>query len=70
MDCHLSGLYPHYWPYGGPLESLEVVLRRLDKASLRVKMKKCEIMKPEIDYLGHKIDKTGLHPLPDKVQAI
>ena len=27
-------------------------------------------MKPEVDYLGHKIDKTGLHPLPDKVQAI
>ena len=26
-------------------------------------------MKPEVDYLRHKIDKTGLHPLPDKVHA-
>ena len=33
-------------------------------------MKKCEFMKLEVDYLGHKIDKTRLHPLPDKVQAI
>ena len=52
------------------LKSLEEVLKHLDKAGLRVKMKKCEFMKPEVDYLGHKIDKTGLHPLPDKVQAI
>ena len=27
-------------------------------------------MKPEVDYLGHKIDKIELYPLPDKVQAI
>ena len=52
------------------LKSLEEVLKRLDKAGLRVKMKKCKFMKPEVDYLGHKIDKTGLHPLPNKVQAI
>ena len=52
------------------LKSLEEVLKRLDKAGLRVKMKKREFVKPEVDYLGHKIDKAGLHPLPDKVQAI
>ena len=52
------------------LKSLEVVLKHLDKAGLRVKMKKYEFMKPEVDYLGHNIDKTRLHPLRDKVQAI
>ena len=30
------------------LKSLEEVLKRLDKAGLRVKMKKCELMKPEV----------------------
>ena len=52
------------------LKSLDEVLKHLDKAGLRVKMKKYEFMKPEVDYLRHKIDKTGLHPLPDKVKAI
>ncbi len=27
-------------------------------------------MKPSVQYLGHVIDKNGLHPLPDKIQAI
>ena len=57
-------------PMEDHLKSLEEVLKRLDKVGLRVKMKKYEFMKPEVDYLGHKINKTGLHPLPDKVQAI
>ena len=52
------------------LETLEEVLRRLDKAGLQVRLKKCEFMWPSLTYLGHKIDKTGLHPLPDKVKAI
>ena len=25
---------------------------------------------PSISYLGHKIDSQGLHPLPDKINAI
>ena len=52
------------------LETLEEVLRRLDKAGLRVKLKKCEFMRPSVTYLGHKIDETGLHPLLDKIRAI
>jgi len=27
-------------------------------------------MKQSVEYLGHKIDKTGPHPTPDKIQAI
>ena len=27
-------------------------------------------MAPSVSYLGHKIDAEGLHPLPDKLQAI
>ena len=52
------------------LETLEEVLSRLDKFGLRVKSKKCEFMRSSVTYLGHRIDATGLHPLPDKVQAI
>ena len=35
-----------------------------------MKLKKCEFMGPSVTYLGHKIDETGLNPLPDKIRAI
>ena len=49
---------------------LEEELKRLDKVGLRVKIKKFEFKKAEIEYLGHKMDETRLPPFPDKVQAI
>ena len=54
----------------GNLESLEEVLRRLEKANLRLKKSKCQFLQRSIDYLGHRIGAAGLHPLPSKVQAI
>ena len=52
------------------LQSLGEVLKRLARAGLRVKKHKCEFMVPSVTYLGHIIDAQGLHPLPDKVEAI
>ena len=52
------------------LQALEEVLSRLEKAGLRAKKSKCKFMVPSVDYLGHRIDAEGLHPLPDKVKAI
>ena len=52
------------------LRSLEEVLRRLDKSGLRARKSKCLFMAPSVSYLGHKIDAEGLHPLPDKLQAV
>ena len=52
------------------LKSLEEALEWLAKTGLKVKKSKCTFMAPSVSYLGHIIDSTGLHPLPDKVQAI
>ena len=52
------------------LQSLEEVLKRLMTAGLRVKKNKCKFMVSSVAYLGHVIDAQGLHPLPDKVEAI
>lgn len=49
------------------LKSLEEVLDRLAKAELKSKKHKCKFMAPSVSYLGHVI---GLHPLPEKVEAI
>ena len=52
------------------LQRLEMVFERLEKAGLRARESKCEFMVPSVSYLGHQIDEDGLHPLPDKVQAV
>ena len=52
------------------LQALEEVLSRLQKSGLRAKKAKCKFMAPSVNYLGHRIDAEGLHPLPDKVKAV
>ena len=52
------------------LEILEKVFERLAKADLRIKKPKCKFMARSGHYLGHVIDSEGLHPLPEKVEAI
>lgn len=52
------------------LKILDEVLSRLENAGLRVKQRKCEFMKSSVEYLGHRIDSLGLHPLQDKVEAV
>ncbi|XP_043916150.1 LOW QUALITY PROTEIN: uncharacterized protein K02A2.6-like [Protopterus annectens] len=52
------------------LETLNEVLRRLREAGLQVKRSKCAFMDKEAEFLGYKVDASGLHPLPNKVKAI
>ena len=52
------------------LDRLDQVLRRLEEHSLRLQKSKCEFLKDRVEYLGHIIDKDGLHPVPQKVRAI
>ena len=52
------------------LRALDEVLRRLAKAGLRANKGKCRFLAPAVDYLGHRIDNQGLHPIVEKVEAI
>ena len=52
------------------LRALDEVLRRLAKAGLRANQGKCRFLAPAVDYLGHRIDNQGLHPIVEKVEAI
>ncbi|XP_025999364.1 uncharacterized protein K02A2.6-like [Astatotilapia calliptera] len=52
------------------LQTLEGVLQRLEEAGLRLKRSKCQFMEKEVTFLGHRVDKTGLHPVPAKVKAV
>jgi len=52
------------------LHNLDLVLKRLAKAELRLNKQKCIFMSPSVTYVGHIIDKEGLHPVEEKVRAI
>ena len=52
------------------LLTLQKVLQRIESSGLRLKKNKCKFMVPSVSYLGYKIDAQGLHPLPEKMDAI
>lgn len=52
------------------MKTLDIVLHRLRSAGVSLKKEKCAFHAHSVEYLGHKIDEKGLHPLPDRVKAI
>ena len=52
------------------LEHLEEVFRRLAAANLKIKPRKCDFFKEQLDYLGFVVDTHGLRPQPAKIEAI
>ena len=50
--------------------NLMEVLRRMDAAGVRLKLRKCVYQAPEVIYLGYKINAEELHPTDEKVRAI
>lgn len=49
---------------------LEAVFCRLISANLKLKPRKCNFFKEHLEFLGYKISKEGLSPVPAKVEAI
>lgn len=49
---------------------LKTVLQKLKERNLRVNKEKCNFFKQSINYLGHTIDKDGLHKNQDKIKTI
>ena len=52
------------------LVRLEEVLQRLQKAGLKLKPKKCELLQEEVKYLGHLVSAAGIATDPEKIEAI
>ena len=51
-------------------EHLRLVIERLYNADLYANSKKCEFLKPSVEYLGFIIDKEGIHVDPERVKTI
>ena len=52
------------------LQNLQVVFQKLECGGLKLNKEKCVFMAPSIEYLGHQIDKDGLHPTEEKITCI
>lgn len=52
------------------LQNVEWVLSKLKQWQLYASIKKCEWMKDEVEFLGHKISAKGVSVLPGKIKAI
>ncbi len=51
------------------MSTLQKVLKRLQEVGLKVKLTKCEFLKPRIKFLGHEVEK-GIHIVDDKITAV
>lgn len=51
-------------------EHLYTVLQRLSEHGLVLNIEKCKLGKPEVTFLGYKINAAGIEPLKEKVRAI
>ena len=49
---------------------LESVLLKLREAALKVKITKCEFLRKSLKFLGHVVDREGIHTMDDKIEAI
>ena len=49
---------------------LEAVLSRLERYGVQLKWSNCSFLQEKVQFLGHVIDAEGVHPAPEKVQAI
>ena len=52
------------------LQNLDRVMERLESAGVTLKESKCVFLASSVEYLGHVIDKNGLHPSSEKIRAI
>ena len=52
------------------LKHLELVFNKFCKASIKLKMSKCNFFKKEIEYLGHLVSGEGISPMKQIIKAI
>ena len=56
--------------YDDHLHHLNIVFEKFQKASLKIRLSKCQFFKTHLHYLGHRISANGLEPLLEKLEAI
>lgn len=70
VKCYLDDVLIVDETLEGNKRTLKMVLKRLESHNIRINLGKCKFYKSEVEYLGHVIDSSGIHPHPNKVEAV
>ena len=49
---------------------LDMILKRLKDAGLKIQLDKCEFFRKEVQFLGHTVSEDGVRPNEDKIKSI
>ena len=52
------------------ISRVTAVLKRIEAVGVTLNLEKCEFAQPQVIFLGHVIDKSGIHADPNKTTAI
>ena len=52
------------------LKSLELVLNKLQQYNIHINKSKCQFLQNRLEYCGYEIDKSGIHKVSKKIEAI
>ncbi len=70
MVCYLDDLIIVSKELESDLHKLDLVFTRLEEASLKAKLSKCDFLKSRIEFLGHIVDGEGIHTVDSKIDAV
>ncbi|UYV64788.1 K02A2.6-like [Cordylochernes scorpioides] len=68
--CYLDDIVVYGPSFEEHIKRLEVVLECLQQAGLNVNNEKCIFGSRQLKILGHVVNENGIHPDPEKVEAI
>ncbi|UYV75828.1 hypothetical protein LAZ67_13001456 [Cordylochernes scorpioides] len=68
--CYLDDIVVYAPTFEEHLRRLQLVLRCIQKVGISLNHKKCLFVSRRIKILGHLVDANGIHPDPDKVEAV
>ena len=68
--AYLDDVVVHSKDLESHMVHLKDVMERFERAGLKLKMSKCQFLKPEVSFLGHVVSSSGIHVSPEKVSAI
>ena len=70
VTCYLDDILITGATESEHLSNLEEVLRRLREHGVHLRREKCRFMQNSVEYLGHRIDREGLHATDGILRAI
>ena len=70
LFCYLDDVLIYSKNEKEHLKTLNTIFHRLNDAGLAISLKKCVFGAESLEFLGYKVDCSGITPLPKKLSAI